>query len=42
MSNKYISTVVFIDANVADYQTLVNGVEPGTEVVVLDTDRNGI
>ena len=36
------STVIFVDSNVADYESLVNSVEPGTEVVVLDTNRNGV
>ncbi|MEM6404743.1 MAG: DUF4347 domain-containing protein, partial [Cyanobacteria bacterium P01_D01_bin.116] len=36
------STVIFVDSNVADYQSLVNSVEPGTEVVILDTNRNGV
>ena len=42
MDNNSISNIVFVDANVADYQTLMNDVEPGTEVVVLDVNRNGI
>ena len=36
------NNIVFVDAGVSDYQTLVNGVEPGTEVVVLDGNSNGI
>ncbi|MDY6902142.1 MAG: DUF4347 domain-containing protein, partial [Cyanobacteriota bacterium] len=36
------STVIFVDSNVADYQSLVNSVEPGTQVVVLDANRNGV
>ncbi|NES03226.1 MAG: DUF4347 domain-containing protein [Okeania sp. SIO2F4] len=36
------SSVIFVDSNIADYQSLVNSVEPGTEVVVLDTNRNGV
>ncbi|AFZ24601.1 Ca2+-binding protein, RTX toxin [Cylindrospermum stagnale PCC 7417] len=35
-------TVVFIDPTVADYQNLVNGVEPGTLVFILDPRRDGI
>ncbi|MTJ30044.1 glycosyl hydrolase family 18 protein, partial [Aphanizomenon sp. UHCC 0183] len=35
-------TVVFIDPNVADWQDLVNGVEPGSLVFILDPQRDGI
>ena len=41
-NNNNISTLVFVDANVADYQTLVSSVQPGTEVVVLNSSSNGI
>lgn len=41
MANK-ISTLVFVDSKVADYETLVNNVKPGTEVIILDADRDGI
>jgi len=34
--------VVFIESNVADYQTLVNDVKPGTEVHVLDASQDGL
>jgi hypothetical protein len=34
--------VVFIDTALADYQTLVNGVKAGVEVVVLDGSRDGL
>ena len=34
--------IVFIDSQVEDYQLLAAGVVPGTEVVVLESDRNGI
>ncbi len=37
-----LSTVVFVDANVADYQTLVKGVKPGTKLIILDAIRDGI
>jgi hypothetical protein len=33
---------VFIDARVADYQTLAGAVKPGTQVVILDGTRNGL
>ena len=36
------NTIVFVDADVSDYQTLVNGIEPETEVIILDGNRNGI
>ena len=36
------STLVIIDAEVEDYQTLVDGVVEGSAVVVLDRDRDGI
>ncbi|VEP17573.1 conserved hypothetical protein [Hyella patelloides LEGE 07179] len=42
MINNTPSTIVFVDSNVADYQFLVNSVEPGTKVVVLDANRNGV
>ena len=35
-------TVVFIDPNVTDWQNLVNGVEPGSLVFILDPRREGI
>ncbi len=34
--------IVFIDSQVEDYQLLAAGVIPGIEVVVLESDRNGI
>ncbi len=34
--------IVFIDAGVEDYQSLVDGVKPGIEIVVLDSKRDGI
>lgn len=33
---KSTKTVVFIDPNVTDWQNLVNGVEPGSLVFILD------
>ena len=41
MSNN-TSTIVFIDSNVADYQTLAQGVSSDAEVIVLDKERDGI
>ncbi|GLZ85645.1 hypothetical protein Pres01_16960 [Metapseudomonas resinovorans] len=34
--------VVFVDGNVRDYQQLVSGLKPGTEVVVLDANKDGL
>ena len=42
MSNNSPVSIVFVDSNVADYQTFVDSVEPGTEVIVLDGNRDGI
>jgi hypothetical protein len=34
--------IVFIESNVTDYQTLLNGITPGMEVHVLDASRDGL
>lgn len=34
--------VAFIDTSVTDYQTLVNGIKPGVEVVLLDGSKDGL
>ncbi|HAZ47375.1 MAG TPA: hypothetical protein DCZ55_23695 [Cyanobacteria bacterium UBA11371] len=34
--------IVFIDPTVSDYQTLINGIKPDTEVVVLDPNTDGV
>ncbi|MEG5045211.1 DUF4347 domain-containing protein, partial [Microcoleus sp. B4-C1] len=34
--------ILFIDAKIADYQTLAAGVEAGTEVIILDATKDGI
>ena len=39
---KSTKNVVFIDPNVTDWQNLVNGVEPGSLVFILDPTRDGI
>ncbi|MFM6245712.1 MAG: glycosyl hydrolase family 18 protein, partial [Dolichospermum sp.] len=39
---KSTKTVVFIDPNVTDWQNLVNGVEPGSLVFIIDQTRDGI
>ena len=36
------STIAFIDTQVENYQSLIAGVKPGTEVVVLDGNRDAI
>ena len=36
------SAIAFIDKKVEDYQSLIAGVKPGTEVVVLDGHRDAI
>ena len=35
-------SVLFIDSVVANYQTLINGVEAGTQVVILNADQDGV
>ncbi|MEK0184871.1 DUF4347 domain-containing protein [Microcoleus anatoxicus] len=37
-----LSAIAFIDSKVKDYQSLIAGVKPGTEVVVLDGNRDAI
>ena len=34
--------IVFVDTSVEDYQTLIEGVDPGAEVFLLDSTRDGI
>ena len=34
--------IAFIDRSVADYQSLIVGINPGTQVVVLDSHRDGV
>lgn len=34
--------IVFIDTSVEDYQTLMSGIDPNAEVVLLDSTRDGI
>ncbi|MBE9187176.1 DUF4347 domain-containing protein [Microcoleus sp. LEGE 07076] len=36
------SAIAFIDSQVTDYQSLIAGVTPGTEVVILDENRDAI
>ena len=35
-------SILFVDSGVADYQSLMDGVKPGTEIVLLDADQDGI
>ena len=42
IQQKLVSTLVFIDSNVEDYQTLISGVSPNAEVIILDETRGGI
>lgn len=37
-----VRSIAFIDTQVEDYQSLIAGVKPGTEVVVLDANRDAI
>lgn len=41
-SNNTNSSIVFIDSSVQDYQSLIAGIKPGTEVAVLDPVRNQV
>ncbi len=36
------NNLVFIDANIRDYQTLAQNLKPGTEAVVLDPHQDGV
>src|SRR4028118_1071894 len=36
------STIVFIDAAVADYQNLLDGVKSGVEAIIIDAHRDGV
>jgi hypothetical protein len=37
-----VRSIAFIDSQVENYQSLIAGVKPGTEVVVLDANRDAI
>ncbi|MEG4409228.1 Ig-like domain-containing protein, partial [Microcoleus sp. MON2_D5] len=39
---KNASQLIFIDSNVEDYQSLINGVSPNAEVIILDETLDGI
>src|SRR4028119_147563 len=42
IQKKLVSTLVFIDSNVEDYQSLMSGISPNAEVIILDETRGGI
>ena len=42
VGNAHNSTLVFVDAGIADAETLVAGVVPGAEVVMLTPDQDGV
>src|SRR4028119_1099659 len=42
LPQKNVSTLVFIDSNVEDYQSLISGVSPNAEVIILDETLDGI
>ncbi|MEG4230356.1 FG-GAP-like repeat-containing protein, partial [Microcoleus sp. N9_B2] len=42
IEQKLVSTLVFIDSNVEDYQSLISGVSPNAEVIILDERLDGI
>ncbi|MEG4198489.1 DUF4347 domain-containing protein, partial [Microcoleus sp. Pol12A5] len=42
IQHKLVSTIVFIDPNVEDYQSLTSDVSPNAEVIILDETRDGI
>jgi large repetitive protein len=37
-----ITSLVIIDSTVADYQSLIAGLVPGAEAIVLERDRDGV
>ncbi|MEG4168643.1 MULTISPECIES: DUF4347 domain-containing protein, partial [unclassified Microcoleus] len=42
IQQKFVSILVFIDSNVEDYQSLISGISPNAEVIILDETRDGI
>ncbi|WP_027403590.1 DUF4347 domain-containing protein, partial [Aphanizomenon flos-aquae] len=42
MINNIPNTLVFLDSNVADYQSLIQQAKPGTEVIIIDAQKDGI
>ncbi|MEG4329446.1 DUF4347 domain-containing protein [Microcoleus sp. herbarium5] len=39
---KLVSNLIFIESNVEDYQSFINGVSPNAEVIILDETLGGI
>ncbi|NOR68808.1 MAG: DUF4347 domain-containing protein, partial [Methylomarinum sp.] len=37
-----VNSVLFVDSAVQDYQSLINGVQAGTQVVILDANQDGV
>ncbi|MBW4512023.1 MAG: DUF4347 domain-containing protein [Scytonematopsis contorta HA4267-MV1] len=35
-------SIVFIDTSVTDYESLIAGIKPGTEIVILDPEKDGV
>src|SRR5919202_1879531 len=42
IQKKLVLTLVFLDSNVEDYQSLISGVSPNAEVIILDETLDGI
>ena len=42
LPQKKVSTLVFIDSNVEDYQSLISGLSPNAEVIILDETLNAL
>ncbi|MEG5051490.1 DUF4347 domain-containing protein, partial [Microcoleus sp. B13-B6] len=42
IQQKFVSILVFIDSNVENYQSLISGISPNAEVIILDETRDGI
>ncbi|MEG4924463.1 DUF4347 domain-containing protein, partial [Microcoleus sp. F10-D1] len=42
LQQKNVSNLVFIDSNVEDYHSLISGVSPNAEVIILDETLDGI
>ena len=42
LPNQLANQLVFVDPNVKDYQTLLQGLAPGSQVIMLDAQQDGI
>ncbi|MEG5048914.1 DUF4347 domain-containing protein, partial [Microcoleus sp. B4-C1] len=42
LHNAGSKSIVFIDSDLDDYQTLAGGVLPGAEIIILDKNGNGV